>query len=172
MLENENKILKNEINDSRNKLSLLESKIDELLKQKQKNNSLEKEECPHPPQPTPYVKKYSLEAFNNIQFSPILISNNDETLQKEKFKETQNKKEENKNDNFNCINFNKVKNKVFLNQLQKTPQQSKIKYYNYNNNNQKPKLIHLNTNNSTLKLKDKKKMGIPSKINVNKKSNV
>ena len=54
-LENENKILKNEINDSKYKLQLLEDKINKLLLGRSAI-SLDKEECP---QPTPYVKKYS-----------------------------------------------------------------------------------------------------------------
>lgn len=60
-LENENKILKDEINNSKNKLQLLEDKINKLLLGKNKDIS-EKEECP---QPTPYVKKYSDYIFPN-----------------------------------------------------------------------------------------------------------
>ena len=53
-LENENKFLKDEINNSKNKLQLLEEKINKLLLRKDRE-SVGKEECP---QPTPYVKKY------------------------------------------------------------------------------------------------------------------
>ena len=64
LLENENKALRGEMDDSRNKLMLLENKINELLIGK---NSMEKEECP---QPTPYVKKYSIQTFQNFHTSP------------------------------------------------------------------------------------------------------
>ena len=60
-LENENKLLKNEINDSKYKLQLLEDKINKLLLGKN-SITMEKEECP---QPTPYVKKYSDNIFQN-----------------------------------------------------------------------------------------------------------
>ena len=53
LLENENKILKNEIKESKNRIYALEYKIEELLDDK---NSKENSECP---QPTPYVIKYS-----------------------------------------------------------------------------------------------------------------
>ena len=53
LLENENKMLKNEIKESKNRISILEYKIEELLDDK---NSKENNECP---QPTPYVIKYS-----------------------------------------------------------------------------------------------------------------
>ena len=60
-LENENKFLKNEINDSKYKLQLLEDKINKLLLGR---NAIlmDKEECP---QPTPYVKKYSSGILEN-----------------------------------------------------------------------------------------------------------
>ena len=60
-LENENKFLKNEINDSKYKLQLLEDKINKLLLGKN-TNLMDKEECP---QPTPYVKKYSTGILQN-----------------------------------------------------------------------------------------------------------
>ena len=61
-LENENKFLKDEINNSKNKLQLLEDKINKLLLGKNRE-SIGKEECP---QPTPYVKKYSnFNSYNN-----------------------------------------------------------------------------------------------------------
>ena len=53
LLENENKILKDEIKESKNRISALENKIEELLDDK---NSKENSVCP---QPTPYVVKYS-----------------------------------------------------------------------------------------------------------------
>ena len=61
-LENENKFLKDEINNSKNKLQLLEEKINKLLIVKNRE-SIRKEECP---QPTPYVKKYSNFNSQNI----------------------------------------------------------------------------------------------------------
>ena len=63
ILENENKILKYEINDSKYKLQMLEDKINKLLIGK---NSIlnDKEECP---QPAPYVKKYSTGFFKNYK---------------------------------------------------------------------------------------------------------
>ena len=60
-LENENKLLKNEINDSKHKLQILEDKINKLLLGKN-SITMEKEDCP---QPTPYVKKYSNNIFQN-----------------------------------------------------------------------------------------------------------
>ena len=60
-LEDENKLLKYEINDSKYKLKILEEKINKLLLGKNSINS-DKEECP---QPTPYVKKYTESIFNN-----------------------------------------------------------------------------------------------------------
>ena len=53
LLENENKILKDEIKESKNRITALENKIEELLDDK---NSKENSVCP---QPTPYVVKYS-----------------------------------------------------------------------------------------------------------------
>jgi hypothetical protein len=81
MLENENKLLKGEINDSNNRLLMLENKINELLLGK---NSIEKEECP---QPTPYVKKYSLETIQNLNQSPLTINTNSEIDNKNALKE-------------------------------------------------------------------------------------
>ena len=60
-LENENKLLKNEINDSKYKLQLLEDKINKLLLGK-RAISMDKEECP---EPSPYVKKYSAGILQN-----------------------------------------------------------------------------------------------------------
>lgn len=151
MLEIENKILKGEINDSKNKLLLLESKINELLKEK---NSIEKDECP---QPTPYVKKYSLEYFNNFALPTLSINNNDEGQQREK--EKGNLLYNNKLETDN----NKQNNKGYFNQIQKNVNQVKIKI-----NMQKQKLLHLNTTKSNFKLKEKKNIDTPKKINVNK----
>ena len=66
-LENENKILKDEINNSKNKLQLLEEKINKLLLGNNRE-SIGKEECP---KPTPYVKKYSnfISQNSNLNFN-------------------------------------------------------------------------------------------------------
>ena len=61
-LENENKLLKNEINDSNYKLKLLEEKINKLLLLGKSSIPKDKEECP---KPTPYVKKYSADILQN-----------------------------------------------------------------------------------------------------------
>ena len=58
-LENENKILKDEIKESKNRISALENKIEELLDDK---NSKENSVCP---QPTPYVVKYSKDILSS-----------------------------------------------------------------------------------------------------------
>ena len=66
-LENENKFLKDEINNSKNKLQLLEEKINKLLLGNNRE-SIGKEECP---KPTPYVKKYSnfISQNSNLNFN-------------------------------------------------------------------------------------------------------
>ena len=148
LLENENKALKGEIDDSKNKLMFLENKINELLIGK---NSIEKEECP---QPTPYVKKYSIQTFQNFHPSPSTIIND---------KEVHIKTKENKNyiKSKNEKNNNKIllKNKSFLNKIQK--------YISHplGNNNKKEKLISLKRNKSYQYLKNK---DTKAKINVSK----
>ena len=72
MLENENKLLKGEISESKNRLIMLEKKIGQLLGEK--NLTLtEKEECP---QPMPYVKKYSAQTCMNFRPSKSPINDN------------------------------------------------------------------------------------------------
>ena len=148
MLENENKLLKSEINDSKNKLLLLESKINELIIGK---NSLEKEECP---QPTPYVKKYSLETLSNLDKSPFTFNDNKEMEDK---KIIINKNEE--------INKSESKENNYLNKIQKNLEPISIKI-----KTQKPKLTHLNTSKSIFLTKEKNSIDTPTKINVNKYS--
>ena len=139
LLENENKVLKGEINESKNKLILLESKINKILFEK---SSIEKEECPRP---TPYVKKYSMQ---NLQNNPD-DSNNINIIKNENQREPKKKEKENKQDNM-------MKNKSFLNKIQKQiPQLTR-------NNQQKPKLTKLKKNKSSNFLKN------VTKINVNK----
>ena len=140
MLENENKLLKGEINDSNNRLLLLENKINELLLGK---NSIEKEECP---QPTPYVKKYSLETIQNLNQSPLTINTNSEIDNKNVLKEI--KKES--------------KEKIFLNKNQKNKPESIKINMNYS------KLLHINTSKPNFLIKERKNVDTPTKINVNK----
>jgi len=64
LLENENKLLKNEIKESKNRISILEYKIEELLDDK---SSKENSECP---QPTPYVIKYSKDIILPSKIKP------------------------------------------------------------------------------------------------------
>ena len=148
MLENENKLLKTEINDSKNKLLLLENKINELIIGK---NSIEKEQCP---QPTAYVKKYSLETINNLNQFPLIINDNKEMKVK---KILNNKNEE--------INKSKSKEKNYLNKIQKNIEHISIKI-----KTQKSKLAHLNTSKSNFLTKEKNSIDTPTKINVNKYS--
>ena len=62
LLENENKILKDEIKESKNRISILENKIEELLDDKNCKEDIEV------PQPMPYVVKYSKDfLFNKIK---------------------------------------------------------------------------------------------------------
>ena len=141
ILENENKVLKGEINESKNKLILLENKINKILFEK---SSIEKEECPLP---TPYVKKYSMQNLqNNITDSNninININNNENQTEPKK-----NEKEKTQED--------MTKNKSFLNKIQKQIVQPSI------NNHQKPILTKLKKNKSSNFLKN------ITKINVNK----
>ena len=153
-LENENKYLKGEISESKNKLLLLENKINKLLVEK---NSIEKEECPRP---TPYVKKYSLETLQNFQPSPsidINIINNSEIQTKE------NERKINYNLNDKIINENSDKNvvkKSLLNKVQKNV------YQPINNFNIKQKTNNLRKNKSSHYLKSN--INTQNKINVNK----
>lgn len=59
-------------------------------------NSIEKESCP---QPTPYVKKYSLETIQNINQSPLTINTNSDIENKINFKDV--KDETNTKNNLN-----------------------------------------------------------------------
>lgn len=149
MLENENKLLKGEIKDSNNRLQLLENKINELLLGK---SSIEKEACP---QPTPYVKKYSLETIQNISQSPLTINTNSEIENKINFKDVKN--ETNIKNNLN--------KKIFFNKIQNNINQPSIKI-----NKQSPKFNQYNTSKSPFYKKDRNNINTPTKINVNKYS--
>ena len=152
-LENENKFLKGEINESKNKLLLLENKINKLLVEK---NSIEKEECPRP---TPYVKKYSMETLQNFQPSPSIDINinNSEIQKKEKERKINN------NLNEKIINENSDKtmvNKSLVNKVQK---------YIYQPTNiikEKQKMNDLRKNKSSHYIKSN--INTKNKINVNK----
>ena len=112
MLENENKFLKGEISESKNRLIILENKIDQLLGEK---NLIEKEECP---QPMPYVKKYSAQTCINFRPSKSLIDINSKKKEKEK-------------ENEKKTNINNIGKKIIL---------DKIKYLNLNNKVNKKKI--------------------------------
>ena len=75
LLEKENKLLKNEIKESKNRISILEYKIEELLDDK---NSKENNECP---QPTPYVIKYSKDLMPS-KSKPKIDENSQEKILK------------------------------------------------------------------------------------------
>ena len=75
LLENENKILKDEIKESKNRISLLEYKIEELLDDKGSKDISES------PQPTPYVIKYSKNIFPP-RIKPKIEENNQEQIYK------------------------------------------------------------------------------------------
>ena len=153
-LENENKLLKGEISESKNKLLLLENKINKLLIEK---NSIEKDECPRP---TPYVKKYSLETLQNIQPSPSIdININNSEIQKK-----ENERKINNNLNEKIINENSDKNMVKKSLVNKV---QKYIYQPTNNINEKQKINNLRKNKSTHYIKNN--TNTKNKINVNKK---
>ena len=148
LLENENRLLKGEINESKNKLLLLENKINKLLIEK---NSIEKEECPRP---TPYVKKYSMDTLQNLPYNDININNS-----KVKIKPNESKIINNLNDKaINENNTKKMMKNHFWNKIQK------YSYQPSNNNKQKKKLSKLKKNKSSHYLK--------SIINTQNKSNI
>ena len=149
MLENENQLLKGEIKNSNNRLLLLENKINELLLGK---NSIEKEACP---QPTPYVKKYSLETIQNISQSPLTINTNSEIDNKINFKDEKDK-----------INIkNNLNKRIFYNKIEENVNQPSI-----NINKQSPKFIQYNTSKFPFYKKDRNNINTPTKISVNKYS--
>lgn len=93
-LENENKILKKEIKESKNRISILENKIEELLDEK---NSKENSICP---QPTPYVIKYS-EDIPNFKYMEKIEKSNSKPI-----------KDENRViDNNRILNINEIETK-------------------------------------------------------------
>ena len=148
LLENENRLLKGEINESKNKLLLLENKINKLLVEK---NSIEKEECPRP---TPYVKKYSMDTLQNIPYNDIVINNSEEKIKSNESKIINNLNDKTTNEN-NTKNM--MKNR-FWDKIQK------YAYQPSNKNKQKKKLNKLKKNKSNHYLK--------SIINTQNKSNI
>ena len=152
-LENENKFLKGEIYESKNKLLLLENKINKLLVEK---NSIEKEECPRP---TPYVKKYSMETLQNFQpSSSIDININSSEIQK---KENERKIKNNLNEEI----INEINDKNMINKSLVNKEQIYI-YQPSNNINEKQKMNNLGKNKSNLYMKND--INTKNKINVNK----
>ena len=101
LLENENKLLKNEIKESKNRISILEYKIEELLDDK---NCKENTVCP---QPTPYVIKYSKDIIP-IKVKPKIEENNQEPISK---KSNDNIKEYSKNETNESEMSNRIVNK-------------------------------------------------------------
>ena len=149
LLENENRLLKGEINESKNKLLLLENKIKELLIEK---NSFEKEECP---KPTPYVKKYSMDTLQNIPYNDNNINNSEVKLKQNESKIINNLHDKIKNEN----NNKKMMKNHFWNKIQK------YAYQPHNNNKKRLKLSKLKKNESSHYLK--RKINNQNKNNIN-----
>ena len=169
MLENENKLLKGEISESKNRLIILENKIDKLLGEK---NLIENEECP---QPMPYVKKYSAQTC--INFYPSMSPMNDIDKDKEKEKEKQIiiKDKEIKNNNSKKVQFikNKLKNKKIDYKNKNKKNNNQNKYFTYKtsmNLTPKKKSNHLKSNKSISCLRKRNNTDIHLKTNFSNKS--
>ena len=108
MLENENKLLKGEISESKNRLIKLENKIEELLEEKHFG---ENEECP---KPTPYVKKYSLQTCLDFHKKEEIEKGKDKKSQTPIKSQEQIIKNKLKNDNQTFANRIRIKN-IFTN---------------------------------------------------------
>ena len=113
MLENENKLLKGEISESKNRLLILENKIGKLLCE---SNILETEECP---QPMPYVKKYTAQTCINFYPHPHVSTMNDNS-----------KKNDNEKEIEEVINKKEIINKTNNNNNKKKALIINLKYYN------------------------------------------
>ena len=143
-LENENKLLKGEIRESKNRLMILENKIYELLGEKK---LVEKEECP---KPMPYVKKYSIQASIDLypSNSPLKERYNDIekdiNISKEKTKETPSNNKEKK------INY-KIEKAQTINNIIKN--KNIFKKYKSNKNNKDNKYIYIKNENNLLSKK-------------------
>ena len=99
LLENENKMLKDEIKESKNRISILEYKIEELLDDK---NSKENRECP---QPTPYVVKYSKDIIPH-KLKPKMEDNSQENINENLKEYSKNETKESEISNNRVINKN------------------------------------------------------------------
>ena len=154
-LENENRYLKEEINESKNKLLLLENKINKLLIEK---NSIEKEECP---KPTPYVKKYSMETLQNLPYNDININNS-----KVKIKQNESKIENNNllDQITNENNNKKIMKNRFWHEIQR------YAYQPPKNNKKKQKLGNLTKYKSSHYFKSN--INTQNKNNVNRNQNI
>jgi len=121
LLESENKLLKDEIKESKNRISILENKIEELLDDK---NSKENSVCP---QPTPYVIRY---------FKDIVSSKMEEKKNQNNQKKTIKK---DNNDNKNKIKINKINEENIKNKDRKIvgSNNKEIKSLNLDNINNK-----------------------------------
>jgi len=108
MLENENKLLKGEISESKNRLMKLENKIEELLEEKHFG---ENEECP---KPTPYVKKYSLQTCFDFHKKEEIEKDKDKKSQTPKKNQEKIIKNKIKNDSQTFANRIRIKN-IFTN---------------------------------------------------------
>ena len=144
MLECENKFLKDEINDSRNRILVLENKIGEILNEKPPVWK----EYSSPPQPMPYVKKYSDQNYpNNKRY---ILKNSDTKML-------------DKNVNFNTPKSMKLfNNNHLINKKYPTLQNS----YNFA---KKDKNLKLNSNKSISCLRTRNNE-INLKVNLSNKS--
>ena len=174
ILENENKLLKGEINESKNRLMILENKIGELLNEKK---LAYKEQCP---QPMPYVKKYSIKTSS--EFYPSNSSNK----KKEKIEDDDKGKEKDitpiKNNDKKIIYKmkkaqtigGKIKNK---NIIKKNKSNKSIKYNRYPyikssmNSSLKQKSLKLRTSKSISLLRTRNNTDTHLKVNMSNKSN-
>ena len=170
MLENENKLLKGEISESKNRLIVLENKIGKLLGEK---FIIEKEECP---QPMPYVKKYSAQTC--INFHPVDSPIDDNYSKNEnENNNTYIKNNEKKNNNYEkknlTINNNKFKNKCeFIKKKYKAIKNKKV-------STQKTSMIlspnkksfHLKASKSISYLRTRNNTEVQLKVNPSNKSN-
>lgn len=162
MLENENKLLKGEISESKNRLIMLEKKIGQLLGEK--NLVLtEKEECP---QPMPYVKKYSAQTCMN--FRPSKSPINDNYNKKDTFiKNIKRKVEKNKK---KIKNINNKQNKKKLNKNKRYIRSNKYLTLKNSMNLTSYKTTILKNSKSISYLRTRNNSDIHLKVNLTNKS--
>ena len=180
-LENENKLLKGEIRESKNRLMILENKIGELLGEKK---LVEKEDCP---KPMPYVKKYSIQTSIDLYHSNSPNKEKDKDIEKEK--EIINSKEKNKETPSNnkekkiiykikktqTINNNKIKNENSFKKYKSNKNVKENKNQNKKNESNlasaKKRSFHLNTSKSISYLRTRNNTDINLKNNISNISN-